>query len=70
MAVHQVEEYYVHMSNLSINAATKEGIENYLSEEGYPNYEFQDGDTVLVIDDVESENDGDNLESQIESIIG
>lgn len=70
MAVYQVEEYYVYMGGLDINEDQKKDVEDYLTEEGYSNYEFQDNDTVLVIDDLESEYGGQNLESQIESIIG
>lgn len=57
MATHQVEEYYVHMSGLTITAEQKKAIEDHLSEECFTNYEFQDNDTVLVIDDIDSERD-------------
>lgn len=69
MSVHQVEEFYIHMSGLNMTAEVKEQIEEHLSNEGYSNYEFQDVDTVLVIDDIPSECDGDTLESEIVEIL-
>lgn len=69
MTVHQVEEYYIHMSGLDITAEVKEQIEEHLSDEGYSNFEFQDDDTVLVVDDIPSESEGDDLESEIQSLI-
>jgi len=69
MSVHQVEEYYVHMSGLKITEDQKKEIEEHLSDEGYANYEFQDNDTCLVIDDVQDECSGDTLEQFIRDII-
>jgi hypothetical protein len=69
MSVYQVEEYYIHMSGLKVSAPQKEAIEELLNDEGFSNYEFQDNDTVLVVDDITSESDGDTLESEIESIL-
>ena len=68
MPVHQVEEYYLHM-NLNIEEKEKHEIEGVLSEEGYSNYEFQDGDTVLVVDDIEDQSSGENLEERINGLI-
>ena len=68
MPVHQVEEYYLHM-NLNIEEKGKNEIEGVLSEEGYSNYEFQDGDTVLVVDDIEDQSSGENLEERINGLI-
>jgi hypoxanthine phosphoribosyltransferase len=68
MPVHQVEEYYLHM-NLNIEEKEKNEIEGVLSEEGYSNYEFQDGDTVLVVDDIEDQSSGENLEERINGLI-
>lgn len=69
MATHQVEEYYTHISELSLTDKQKKHIEDWLCDNGYSNYEFQDNDSVLVIDDVESECSGDELEAQVFHII-
>lgn len=69
MATYQVEEYYVHMSGLELTQENKTDIEAILSEEGYSDYEFQDNDTVLVVDGIEDQHSGENLESMIEGAI-
>jgi orotate phosphoribosyltransferase-like protein len=68
MPVHQVEEYYLHM-NLNIEEKEKQEIEGVLEEEGYSNYEFQDGNTCLVVDDIADQSSGENLEERINGII-
>lgn len=68
MPVHQVEEYYLHM-NLNIEEKEKQEIEGVLQEEGYSDYEFQDGGTTLVVDGIEDQSSGENLEEQIISLI-
>lgn len=68
MPVYQVEEYYIHMQ-ISCNEQQKAAIEGYLSDEGYMNYEFQENDTVLVVDDIPSEAEGDDLEDAINNLL-
>ncbi|MBL4575595.1 MAG: hypothetical protein JKY51_05805 [Opitutaceae bacterium] len=68
MPVHQVEEYYLHM-NLNIEEKEKQEIEGVLQEEGYSDYEFQDGGTTLVVDGIEDQSSGENLEEQIIGLI-
>lgn len=70
MSVHQVEEYYIHISGLSIDPGIKQEIEDYLDDEGFSNYEFQDDDSVLVVDNIESESEGEHVEERITQIIG
>lgn len=70
MAIHQVEEYYLHMIGLELTDSQKSAIEAHLSDEGYPGYEFLDGDTALVVDDVPDEHSGETLEFEIEAILG
>jgi len=69
MSVYQVEDYYISMSGLNLTDGQKSSIDELLSDEGYSNYEFQDNNAVLVIDDIPSESDGDKLEDQINEII-
>lgn len=69
MAVHQVDQFYVHIDNLEIDKECKGKIEEFLSEYSYSNYEFQDNDTCLVIDDVEDECSGMGLEQRIQEIV-
>ena len=70
MPVHQVEDYYLNMNGLSLSEAEKTSLEELLSNENYSNYEFQDDDTVLIVDDIPSEFDGDNLEDMINELLG
>lgn len=66
MTVYQVEEYYLSIVfDGAVSKKAREGIESLLSDEGFSNYEFQDNDSVLVIDDIPSEHEGEALESQI-----
>jgi len=65
MSVCQVEEYYLYINDLKISGQQKEAIEEHLSNEGFNNYEFQDGDTVLVVDDIPDESSGEMLEEEI-----
>jgi len=69
MAVHQVEEYYICMTELELTEESKASIEKLLSDEGYSTYEFQDDDTCLVVDGIPDEGDGYTLESQIKEIL-
>ncbi len=68
MAVHQVEEYYLHLSGLSLTGEQREEIEEILEDEGYSNYEFQDDGKTLVVDDVPSDAEGYALEERIEAV--
>lgn len=71
MPTHQVEEYYLHISlGRSLNDEAEDEVSEMLSEEGYANFEFQDNRSVLVVDDVPSEHDGDELEEKIKDIVG
>jgi len=69
MTVNQVEEYYVYMSGLTITESQKKEIKDYLLEENHTNYEFQDNDTEIVIDDVNSEQEGEEIEYRINKIL-
>lgn len=64
MTVYQVEEYYLCTTGMNLNEKQKKAIEDHLSEEGYSNYEFQDGGQ-LVVDDIPSEHEGEVLEDEI-----
>jgi len=68
MSVYQVEEFYLCTTGLSLNDKQKKAIEDHLSNEGYSSYEFQDGGQ-LVVDDIESECAGEELESRIDDLI-
>ena len=70
MPVYQVEQYYVHISGLSITSVVKNNIEQHLSDGGYSEYVFTDEDATLVIDDVYDEDEGERLERQINAISG
>lgn len=69
MSVYQVEEFYVHMQDLKMTQKQKGLIKDYLTQEDCPGYEFQDNDTMLVIDGVESEYHGEILEDHIKSLL-
>ena len=69
MAVHQVEEYYIHISGHVITERARTDIESHLEQQGYAEYEFQDDFTVLVVDGIQEELEGDNLERELEIII-
>lgn len=70
MTVHQVEDYFISMSDLNLSDGQIAAIDELLEEEGYSNYEWQDDNKTLVVDDIPSEFDGDNLQDQIDEIIG
>jgi hypothetical protein len=72
MSVYQVEQYYIHMNlkNVEITADIKGRICAHLEESNWTNYEFQDNDTTLIIDDIEDESEGESLEAEIIHIIG
>jgi hypothetical protein len=63
MAVYQVEEYYI---SVAIDERKKPEIEELLSDEGYTNYQYNDGD--LIVDDIESEEAGYSLEESVLNI--
>lgn len=70
MSVHQVEEYYIHLEfkgSLSPNAHDE--IESLLEDEGFSNFEFQDNDSVLIVDDISSEHEGEELEERIKQLL-
>jgi len=70
VTVHQVEDYFISMSDLNLSDGQIAAIDELLEEEGYSNYEWQDDNKTLVVDDIPSEFDGDNLQDQIDEIIG
>lgn len=69
MAVHQVEEYYLFMSGLTLTEDSKTKIEELFSDEGWSNYEFQDSDSALVVDDIPDEMSGEALEAEIRELL-
>jgi len=69
MSVYQVEDYYIHMTFSELNEEQKKSIENHLCEENYLDYDFQDDNHTLVINEIESEFDGQNLEGSIIDLI-
>jgi hypothetical protein len=54
---------------LNIDQKEKNEIEGLLGDEGYSDYEFQDGDLVLVVGGITSEHEGEQLEENIKSLI-
>jgi len=68
MSVHQVEQYYVHIKLDNLTDGKKIKIEDLLHDEGWTNYEFNKDD-ILIVDDIESESDGVNLEEDIKKIM-
>ena len=71
MATHQVEEYYLYMNfGHSLNDEAENEISEALGEEGYGSFEFQDDRSVLVVDNIPSEHDGDMLEEKIKDVVG
>jgi len=71
MPVHQVEEYYLYINfGRSLNEDAENEVSEAIGEEGYGNFEFQDDRSVLVVDDIPSEHDGDMLEEKIKDIVG
>lgn len=71
MSVHQVEEYYIHLNfGGTLSSGAHDEIEAILANEGYSDFEFQDDDSVLVVDGIPSEHDGDILESLIQGVVG
>jgi len=69
MPTHQIEEYYLYINNITVSDEQKEEIEILLSDEMFADYEFQDGNTCLVVDGVQNESEGDELEDKIMAII-
>ena len=65
MSVFQVAEYYLCINDLKIDSDQKEAIEEHLSNEGFSTYDFQDGDKVLIVDDIPDEHSGEILEVEI-----
>lgn len=68
MSVYQVEEYYICTTGKKINSGQKLAIEKLLGNEGYLNYEIQEGGKIIV-DDIPSKEDGNTLEDAIYEII-
>lgn len=69
MATHQVDEFYLHIQFSDMISEIKRGeISEYLLKQGYSRFEFQFGDE-LIIDDIESESCGDNLEILINKMV-
>jgi len=68
MSVYQVEQYYVHIKLDNLTDGKKIKIEDLLHDKGWTNYEFNKDD-ILIVDDIESESDGVNLEEDIKKIM-
>lgn len=69
MTVYQIEEFYICTTGLNLNENQKQAIIEHLSNEGYSNYEFQDGGQIIV-DNIPSEHEGEALEGKIYELAG
>lgn len=71
MPTHQIEQYYLYINfGRSLTKEAENEVSEALGEDCYGNFEFQDNRSVLVVDDVPSEHDGDVLEEKIKDIVG
>jgi len=57
------------MDGLEISKAQKAKIVGLLGDEGYCKYEFNNNDRMLIIDDVDTEEEGNELEGRIKDIL-
>lgn len=70
MSVYQVEEYYVFIDfKKEISQESVDAITELLSDEGYTDYEFQENNSKITVDDIPEEWQGQELEDQIESLV-
>lgn len=69
MSVYQVEQYYVYTTGLNLSDDQKTAIIEYLNNEGWSNYEIQEGGQV-VVDDFESEGEAQEVEEEIYRLAG
>ena len=64
MSVYQVEEYYIHIQfDHELSDDGKETLKQTIEEEGYDRYEITD--TEVIVDGIESEQDGLDLEEKL-----
>ena len=64
MSVYQVEEYYVHIQfDEELSDDGKETLRQTIEDEGYDSYEITD--TAVVVDGIESEQEGLELEEKL-----
>lgn len=64
MSVYQVEEYYIHIQfDEALSDDGKEVLKQTIEDEGYSQYEITD--TEVIVDGIESEQDGINLEEKL-----
>ncbi len=68
MSVYQVEQYYLYMSKLTMSEDQRDKIKEYLDGEGY-GCNFEENNTALTVDEIESESEGYDLEEQINLIL-
>jgi hypothetical protein len=66
MPVFQIEEYYL---DVSIKKGYKSKIEDLLSKEGFMDYEFQDDDTQLIVENCFEYQDLEQLELKIDRLM-
>ena len=66
MSTHQVEEYYLHIAR-TFNADEKAKVEVVLCEHGYRRFEFEE--MSLVVDEIEGQHEGDELEDAIMAVV-
>lgn len=64
MSVYQIEEYYVHIQfEDELSDDGKETLKQTIESEGYDRYEITD--TEVIVDGIESESAGEELESKL-----
>jgi len=69
MSVYQVDEYYIYLTELTITPEKRREITDMLAEECFTDYEYQDNETVLIVNDIPDEAEGEALEEKILEIL-
>jgi len=70
MSVHQVEEYYIHINEVTISESKKEKIEELIIEDRFnPEYTINVEEGTVRVDDFECEGEAMDLEEQIMEVI-
>ena len=68
MSVYQVEEFYICTTGAKMSEKTIDAIKELFSNEGWRDYEFQNGGQIFV-DGIPSEHEALELEEKIDELL-
>jgi len=68
MSVYQVEEFYICTTGTKMSEKTIDAIKELFSNEGWRDYEFQNGGQIFV-DGIPSEHEALELEEKIDELL-